>query len=348
MQGGGARRLGVTLLLVTIAILAFAGNSLFARAALVDGGIGAGAFSAIRLIAGALVLLPFVNGVPRGRDLPGGIALAAYAILFAFAYRSLTTASGALILFAGALALIGVVVALGGLGWLFAPGVGAPDAMGAFLMLGAGIAWGFYTLIGRAAASATQQVARSFVIGALIAAALLLLLENFGRSPAAQSASVQKTLGKVEWITIFFFVGLFVSVKGLEEVGLLAKLANNMLDLTGGDMTATALTVLWASAIVSSIIDNIPFVATMIPLIKSMAPTFGGSEQLLPLWWSLSLGACLGGNGSLVGASANLIVAGFAERSGHRIGFLKFMLAAFPLMILSIIIASVYIHLRYL
>ena len=117
---------------------------------------------------------------------------------------------------------------------------------------------------------------------------------------------------------------------------------------TGGDLTLTAMTIIWASAIFSALIDNIPFVATMIPIIKSMAPTFGGAEQLMPLWWSLALGACLGGNGSLVGASANLIVAGFAERAGYRIHFLHFMLIAFPLMLLSIVIASIYVYLRYL
>jgi len=102
------------------------------------------------------------------------------------------------------------------------------------------------------------------------------------------------------------------------------------------------------SSTASAVVDNIPFVATMIPVIKSMAPTFGGAENLVPLWWSLALGACLGGNGSLVGASANLIIAGFAERSGHRIRFLPFMLMAFPLMLLSIVICSLYISLRYL
>ncbi len=86
----------------------------------------------------------------------------------------------------------------------------------------------------------------------------------------------------------------------------------------------------------------------MIPLIESMAPTFGGAENLEPLWWSLALGACLGGNGSLIGASANLIVAGFAERAGHRIRFLPFMAMAFPIMLLSIVIASIYVYLRYL
>jgi Na+/H+ antiporter NhaD/arsenite permease-like protein len=183
---------------------------------------------------------------------------------------------------------------------------------------------------------------------AMFGAALLLLLSNFTNTAEEQSENVHETFGKVEWVTIFFFVGLFVAVKGIEEAGLLKMLADKAINLTGGDMALTALTILWVSAVVSAIVDNIPFVATMIPLIKSMAPTFGGAENLMPLWWSLALGACLGGNGSLVGASANLIVAGFAERAGHRIRFLPFMALAFPMMLLSIIIASVYVYLRYL
>ena len=183
---------------------------------------------------------------------------------------------------------------------------------------------------------------------AMFGAAFLLLLSNLHRSPEKQSENVQKIFSKVEWVTIFFFIGLFVAVKGIEQAGVLEILADRALGLTGGDMTLTAMTILWISAIASAIVDNIPFVATMIPLIKSMAPTFGGAENLMPLWWSLALGACLGGNGSLVGASANLIVAGFAERSGHRIRFLPFMAAAFPLMILSVLIASIYVYLRYL
>jgi len=110
----------------------------------------------------------------------------------------------------------------------------------------------------------------------------------------------------------------------------------------------TAIAVLWIAAVASAVVDNIPFVATMIPMIESMAPTFGGAENLMPIWWSLALGACLGGNGSLVGASANLIVAGFAERAGHRIRFIKFMATAFPLMLLSVVIATAYIYFRYL
>ena len=183
---------------------------------------------------------------------------------------------------------------------------------------------------------------------AMFGAALLLLLSNVKSKASEQSENVHQTFGEVEWITIFFFIGLFIVVKGIEEAGVLRILADQVLDLTGGDITVTAMAILWVSAIASALVDNIPFVATMIPLIKSMAPSFGGAEYLMPLWWSLALGACLGGNGSLIGASANLIVAGFAERAGHRIHFLKFMAMAFPLMLLSIIIASAYVYLRYL
>jgi len=183
---------------------------------------------------------------------------------------------------------------------------------------------------------------------AMFGAALLLLLSNIKNKAAEQSENVHQTFGEVEWVTIFFFVGLFIVVKGIEEAGVLRILADHVIDLTGGDIKVTAMAILWVSAIASAIVDNIPFVATMIPLIKSMAPSFGGAEYLMPLWWSLALGACLGGNGSLIGASANLIVAGFAERAGHRIHFLKFMAMAFPLMLLSIVIASAYVYLRYL
>jgi Na+/H+ antiporter NhaD/arsenite permease-like protein len=183
---------------------------------------------------------------------------------------------------------------------------------------------------------------------AMFGAALLLLLSNVKTKAAEQSENVHQTFGEIEWVTIFFFIGLFIVVKGIEEAGVLRILADRVIDLTGGDITVTAMAILWVSAIASAIVDNIPFVATMIPLIKSMAPSFGGAEYLMPLWWSLALGACLGGNGSLIGASANLIVAGFAERAGHRIHFLKFMAMAFPLMLLSILIASAYVYLRYL
>lgn len=182
---------------------------------------------------------------------------------------------------------------------------------------------------------------------ALFGAAVLLLLHNVRHTAEEQSRHVHHTFAEVEWVTIFFFVGLFIVVHAVDQSGLLRLLAEQVLQVTGGDLQATAVMILWVSAVLSAVVDNIPFVATLIPLIKSMAPTFGGQEQLLPLWWSLALGACLGGNGTLVGASANLVVAGFAERSGQPIRFVPFMLMAFPLMLLSIGIAHLYINWRY-
>ncbi|MES9846591.1 MAG: ArsB/NhaD family transporter [Candidatus Sedimenticola sp. 6PFRAG5] len=183
---------------------------------------------------------------------------------------------------------------------------------------------------------------------AIFGAALLLLLTNLFKPAESQSKNVHASFAEVEWITIFFFVGLFILVHGIEHAGLLDIFAREIAELTGGDLTTTAMTILWGSAIFSTLVDNIPFVATMIPIIKNMAPVFGGAAQLEPLWWSLALGACLGGNGSLIGASANLIVAGYAERAGFPIRFLPFMLMAFPMMLISIGISSVYIYLRYL
>jgi Na+/H+ antiporter NhaD/arsenite permease-like protein len=183
---------------------------------------------------------------------------------------------------------------------------------------------------------------------ALAGAALLLLLDNWPRPAEAQSEAVHRTFAEVEWVTIFFFVGLFIVVAGVEQAGLLRLFADRLMAWTGGDLAATALVVLWGSALLSAIIDNIPFVATMIPVIKGMAPALGGPEGLLPLWWALSLGACLGGNGTLIGASANLTVAGIAERAGVPFRFVTFLKHALPMMLMSIAICTVYVWLRYL
>ena len=145
-----------------------------------------------------------------------------------------------------------------------------------------------------------------------------------------------------------FFLGLFVLVYGIQKAGLIDMMAQGLLKATGGDFNFTALAILWGSAILSAFIDNIPFVATMIPLIKAMAPTFGGDAALVPLWWALSLGACLGGNGTLIGASANLVVAGLAERAGMSFRFMEFLKVAFPLMLISIVLSHAYVYLRYL
>ena len=183
---------------------------------------------------------------------------------------------------------------------------------------------------------------------AMFGAALLLLLQTWGMDLHAKDHAYEGIMAEVEWTTIFFFVGLFIIVTGVEHTGVIEMLAHKTLELTGGDFTATAGAILWVSAIASALIDNIPFVATMIPLIENMAPTFGGADAIVPLWWALALGACLGGNGSLIGASANLIVAGFAQRAGHPIMFLQFMKHAFGLMLVSIAIAHIYLYLRYL
>lgn len=177
--------------------------------------------------------------------------------------------------------------------------------------------------------SATVALAGAFVL-------LLLTGEHM----------MEQAFTKVEWMTIFFFVGLFVLVSGLIETGVIAELAKQAIDLTGGDLVATSLLILWLSAIASAFLDNIPFVATMIPMIQEMGNM--GVSNLEPLWWSLALGACLGGNGSLIGASANLIVAGMSGKEGYPIRFVQFLKIGFPLMLLSILISSVYVYFRYL
>lgn len=179
-------------------------------------------------------------------------------------------------------------------------------------------------------------------------AAVLMLLDNVGKSSEHQTENINKVFSEVEWITIFFFLGLFMVIAGVEHTGALHLVANALVEATGGDLTITGIAVMWASAVLSAIVDNIPFVATMIPLIKAMAPSFGGPEALMPLWWALSLGACLGGNGTLVGASANLTVAGIAERNGVSFGFVRYTKIAFPLMLIHVVICHVYLLWRFL
>lgn len=176
---------------------------------------------------------------------------------------------------------------------------------------------------------------------ALGGASLLMLI-----SISTYEESVAKILSRLEWLAIFFFVGLFVLVGGLMETGVIKAMAVEAFNITNGDVTTTTMLILWLSAIASAFIDNIPFVATLIPMIKEMGTM--GMTNLEPLWWALSLGACLGGNGTLIGASANVVVAGMASQHGHKISFISYMKIAFPLMILSIIISSAYIYFRYL
>jgi Na+/H+ antiporter NhaD/arsenite permease-like protein len=183
---------------------------------------------------------------------------------------------------------------------------------------------------------------------ALCGASVLMLLDNYAHHAEEQSRRVMHTFNEVEWITIFFFVGLFVIVHGVDYAGGLRIAAGQLVHWTGGDRNTTVYAVLWSSALLSSIVDNIPFVATMIPLIKAMTPTLGGADAVLPLWWALSLGACLGGNGTLIGASANLTVAGIGDRNGVPFRFMTYLKYAFPMMLVHIAICHVYVWLRYL
>lgn len=170
--------------------------------------------------------------------------------------------------------------------------------------------------------------------------------------------SVHKVLEKIEWSTIFFFIGLFIMIGALEENGVFVKLGEYVVKLSGGNLFATILIILWAGAILSAIVDNIPLVIAMIPLIMSISPDLGAQMGLtdpalikaqvtMPLLWSLALGACLGGNGTLVGASANVVIVQVARRNGYNITFGRFTKYGLPMMILSQILASVYLYVRY-
>jgi len=168
---------------------------------------------------------------------------------------------------------------------------------------------------------------------ALSGASLLLLITRDDPGHALQA---------VEWPVIFFFVGLFVVVGALEKAGVIEDVAKWALDITGGNIVPTGILILWLSAITSAFVDNIPFVATMIPLIQDMG-RLGGIVDLNFIWWSLSLGACLGGNGTAIGASANVVVIGMAEKRGLHISFTGYMKIAFPLMLMSIVVSMAYL-----
>ena len=148
----------------------------------------------------------------------------------------------------------------------------------------------------------------------------------------------------VEWSTILFFIGLFVVVGGLNSTGVIAMLANGMLELVGNNEMLAIVLIVWASALISAFLDNIPFVATLIPMIQTMQQ---GGMVVMPLWWALSLGACLGGNGSLIGASANVVLAGVSAKNGYPITFMSYLKKGFPLMLLSVAICTVYLLIRF-
>ena len=152
-------------------------------------------------------------------------------------------------------------------------------------------------------------------------------------------------LREVEWPTLFFFVGLFMLVEGIVHVGIIDALAEGLFELTAGDLTVTTLGLLWLSGIASAIVDNIPYTATMIPVIQGLGSAGLNAE---PLWWALALGACLGGNATIIGASANVVVANLAGRAGHPITFRGFLPFGVLVTLESLVISTGYVWLRYL
>lgn len=163
---------------------------------------------------------------------------------------------------------------------------------------------------------------------------------------AVSKMNSEEILMELEWKTIFFFCGLFALVGGIVETGVITMIAKWVITLTEGDLFLTAMAILWVSAIASAFIDNIPFVAAMIPLILQMG-TISGID-IFPLWWALSLGACLGGNGTAIGASANVLAVGMVEREGYRITFGQYFRIAFPIMLVTVVISMFYLVAVYL
>jgi Na+/H+ antiporter NhaD/arsenite permease-like protein len=155
--------------------------------------------------------------------------------------------------------------------------------------------------------------------------------------------SLEKALSGIEWPTLFFFIGLFVMVGALEEQGAIQRIADGIADVTAGNRSAELLGILWVSGIVSGIVDNIPFTATMIPVVEQL----GGHEDPA-YWWALALGACFGGNATIIAAAANVAAAGMAERAGRPIGFVPFLRVGIPVTLLSLVLSTGYVALRYL
>ena len=153
-----------------------------------------------------------------------------------------------------------------------------------------------------------------------------------------------EVLKDVEWSTLSFFIGLFIIVEGVVKVGIIQWVANSLVALTGGNLPMTTMLILWVSAVASGVVDNIPYTAAMIPIIKSLSH----SMPVGPLWWALAAGADFGGNATLVGASANVVVASLAARSGHPISFGKFLAYGLITTVIALLVSTLYIWFRYL
>ena len=170
---------------------------------------------------------------------------------------------------------------------------------------------------------------------AMLGASILLLFEK-----------PQEILEKVEWNTILFFIGLFIIIGGLEASGGIKLMAEWIIDVTQGSQTAAGILILWASGLISGVIDNIPYTATMSPMLVEISKVMG-TDYTYPLWWCLSLGACLGGNLTIIGAAANVVVSEQAAKDGHPIAFMRFMKYGVVTVLISLVISSAYVYLKY-
>ena len=170
---------------------------------------------------------------------------------------------------------------------------------------------------------------------ALTAGAVMMLIGH---------VDVEEVVANVEWTTLLFFIGLFVLVGGLEKTGVIKVLANILMNVTGGHVIATMMVLLWASAMISAVLNNIPFVATLIPLIQAMGAQ---GVDTAPLWWAVTLGACLGGNGTLIGASANVVLSNIAGKHGYPITFNSYLKKGMPVMLMSIVVSSLWLLLKF-
>lgn len=180
--------------------------------------------------------------------------------------------------------------------------------------------------------------------GALGLESCIIALGAAGLILVISGESIEEALSQVEWTTLSFFAGLFIIVGAMAETGVIGMLAQGLVDVTGGNVFVTMLVLLLGSAVVSSFLDNIPFVATMIPILLAMESS---GMDVAPLWWAVSLGACLGGNGTLIGASANVVLSDISKKHGYEITFAKFFKVGFPIMLLTVAIAAVYLVVRF-
>lgn len=191
---------------------------------------------------------------------------------------------------------------------------------------------------------------------ALLGASMFMLVGHARRKPG--DIEELSYLTDVEWKTIFFFIGLFILVGGLVKVGVISYLADQLVAVTRGNLAGSTMVVLWGSAILSAAVDNIPYVAAMNPLIvdlaRSLHPDISDSATLMhqpdiiPLWWALALGACLGGNGTIIGASANVVIVDIARKAGYQISFWQFFKFGFPVMLGSVLISAAYLWFLFL